>query len=395
MGAFIINVPANVSLFPRRRESNFVEFRKCLQTWIPACAGMTMLVLFLGIVGNALAQSAPQKFPGVGRAATPAEVAKWDIDVRPDLKGLPKGSGSVARGQQVWEAKCESCHGAFGESNEVFTPIVGGTTKADIESGRVANLRRADFPQRTTLMKLAHLSSLWDYINRAMPWNAPKSLSADDVYAVTAYILHLGDILPADFVLSDANMAQVQNRLPNRNGLQKYTPKWDVRGKGDVTNVACMQNCKQEMKITSNLPDHARDAHGNLAEQHRLIGPVRGADTTKPAPTAPLLARAALPAVAVAPTPRGDPPPAVPSGAALARKHNCTACHAQASKLVGPSYAEVAAKYANDANAVSKMMEKIKIGGSGAWGVIPMPPHPTMTDAELKALAEWALRGGK
>ena len=66
--------------------------------------------------------------PAVGRTATPAEIAAWDIDVRPDFKGLPKGSGSVAKGQEVWEAKCASCHGIFGESNEVFTPLVGGTT---------------------------------------------------------------------------------------------------------------------------------------------------------------------------------------------------------------------------------------------------------------------------
>ena len=66
------------------------------------------------------------------------EVAAWDIDVRPDFKGLPAGSGTVAKGQDVWEAKCASCHGVFGESNEVFTPLVGGTTAEDIKTGRVA-----------------------------------------------------------------------------------------------------------------------------------------------------------------------------------------------------------------------------------------------------------------
>ena len=77
------------------------------------------------------ARGAPARrraYPGIGRAATPKEVAAWDIDVRPDFKGLPTGSGSVAQGQDVWEAKCASCHGIFGESNEVFTPLVGGTT---------------------------------------------------------------------------------------------------------------------------------------------------------------------------------------------------------------------------------------------------------------------------
>jgi len=98
-------------------------------------------------------------YPGVGRAATPKEVAAWDIDVRPDFKGLPKGSGSVAKGQEVWEGKCASCHGIFGESNEVFSPLVGGTTQDDIKTGRVARLNDSSFPGRTTLMKVATVST--------------------------------------------------------------------------------------------------------------------------------------------------------------------------------------------------------------------------------------------
>ena len=84
----------------------------------------------------ARAESSPARFSGIGRTATPAEVAAWDIDVRPDFKGLPRGAGTVQRGQAIWEAQCASCHGVFGESNEVFTPIAGGTTARDIETGR-------------------------------------------------------------------------------------------------------------------------------------------------------------------------------------------------------------------------------------------------------------------
>ena len=101
----------------------------------------------------------PSLYPGVGRAATPQEIAAWDIDVRPDFKGLPKGSGSVAKGMEVWEAKCSSCHGIFGESNEVFTPIVGGTTKDDIKTGHAARLNDPSSPGRTTLMKVATVST--------------------------------------------------------------------------------------------------------------------------------------------------------------------------------------------------------------------------------------------
>lgn len=221
------------------------------------------------------------KFDNIGRTATPAEVQKWDIDVRPDFKGLPVGSGSVALGQKVWEAQCASCHGVFGESTDVFTPIAGGTTRDDLKSGRVANLSRVDYPQRTTLMKVATVSTLWDYINRAMPWQSPKSLSVEEVYAVTAFILNLGDVVPDDFVLSDKNMAQVQGKMPNRNGMTTDHGLWDLKGKPDVKNVACMKDCKQEVVITSFLPGSAVDSHGNLIEQNRPIGPTRAMDTSK------------------------------------------------------------------------------------------------------------------
>src|SRR5512139_3665357 len=171
--------------------------------------------------GAAVAQALP---PGLGRIATPAEVKAWDIDVRPDFTGLPKGKGSVERGMEVWEGKCASCHGTFGESNEVFAPIVGGTTKEDMKTGRVKGLVAGE--GRTTLMKVATVSTLWDYINRAMPWNAPKSLTTEEVYSVTAYLLNLGRIVPDDFVLSDRNIAEVQKRMPNRNGMATAHAMW-------------------------------------------------------------------------------------------------------------------------------------------------------------------------
>ena len=346
-------------------------------------------LLVAAVLSASTSVIAQQKYPGIGRAATPAEVKAWDIDVRPDFKGLPAGSGSVQKGQQIWEAKCESCHGTFGESNEVFTPIAGGTTKKDMETGRVASLKRPDFPQRSTLMKLSEMSSLWDYINRAMPWNAPKSLTTDEVYAVTAFVLNLGDIVPADFVLSDKNIAEVQARLPNRNGLVKFMPMWDVRGKGDVTNVACMTNCAKDVTLSSTMPDHARNAHGNIAEQNRIVGPVRGADTTKPPPPAMATTRE-VPIAAPAPSPAKSV-----TAAELARKSTCVACHVANRKLVGPSYADIAKKYAGDASAVAKLMDKVRKGGSGVWGAIPMPPHPEMSDADIKMLVEWSLQGGK
>ena len=231
--------------------------------------------------GSAFAETKP--WANMGRDATAAEVKAWDIDVRPDFKGLPKGAGSVSKGEAVWEEKCAACHGGFGESNEVFTPIIGGTTKDDIKTGRVKGLEegKSIVPQKTTIMKVATVSTLWDYINRAMPWNAPKSLSTDEVYSVVAYLLNLAEIVPADHVLTDQNIAQAQARMPNRNGMAKHDDMWFTKGKGDVKNVACMKNCATEVKITSVLPDYAKNAQGNTAEQNRGVGPVRGLDTSK------------------------------------------------------------------------------------------------------------------
>ena len=342
---------------------------------------------------GATAQTA---YTGVGRAATPKEVAAWDIDVRPDFKGLPRGSGSVAKGQDVWEGKCASCHGIFGESNEVFSPLVGGTTKEDVKTGRVARLNDSSFPGRTTLMKVSSVSTLWDYINRAMPWNAPKSLSNEEVYAVTAYLLNLGGVVPDGFTLSDKNIADVQKLLPNRNGMTTDHGLWPGQGlgnggKSDVKAVACMKDCVPEPRVSSFLPDFARNNHGNLAEQQRVVGPQRGADTTK-APAASPAAAAAATLTTVAPRATADATGA--AALALAQKHTCTACHGADTKIVGPGFKEIATKYAGRADAEAYLAAKIRSGGQGVWGSIPMPAQ-TLPDADVKAIAQWLFTGAK
>ena len=343
---------------------------------------------------SAWAQSTKPKLVGIGRTATPAEIKAWDIDVRPDFKGLPVGSGSVTKGQDVWEAKCASCHGVFGESTEVFTPIVGGTTKKDIETGRVANLSRVDFPQRTTLMKVATVSTLWDYINRAMPWTNPKTLTVEEVYAVTAYILHLGEIVPENFVLSDKNIAEVQKRMPNRNGMTTNHGLWDVKAKPDVVGTLCMTNCATELKIASVLPASARDAHGNLMEQHRPIGPARAIDTSRPETPGKGSAAPAPTVVAAAPAAAASGSSGL-NAAEISKKANCQVCHQAAAKAVGPSWADIAKKYQGDPKAAAMLAAKIKNGGAGNWGSVPMPPHPGLKDNELNALAQWVLGGAK
>ncbi len=363
------------------------------QTLLAALGWACSIVVLVAVASqSAMAQTA---YPGVGRPATPKEVAAWDIDVRPDFKGLPKGSGTVAKGQEVWEAKCASCHGVFGESNEVFSPLVGGTTKDDIKTGRVARLNDNGFPGRTTLMKVSTVSTLWDYINRAMPWAAPKSLSNEEVYAVTAYLLNLGGVVPDNFALSDTNIADVQKLLPNRNGATTDHGMWPGKGMGnggkpDVRAAACMRDCAPEPKVASFVPEFARNNHGTLAEQQRLVGPQRGADTGKPPAASPAAAAAAAATVAAAPKAAADSMGA--AALALAQKYTCTACHGAEAKIVGPGFKEIATRYAGPSDAETYLAGKIGSGGHGVWGAIPMPAQ-ALPQADAKALAQWLATG--
>ncbi|WP_294537228.1 c-type cytochrome [uncultured Rhodoblastus sp.] len=331
------------------------------------------LALLLG--ASMPAAFALDDFAAVGRPATPAEIKAWDIDVGPDFAGLPQGSGSVEQGQAVFEEKCAVCHGSFGESNKVFSPLVGGVEKGDLVTGHVAALLRKDFPARTTFMKVATVSTLFDYIRRAMPWNAPKSLNNDQVYAVLAYLLNLSDIVTDDFVLNDRTIRDVQKIMPNRNGMTYEHSMWPspvFSGKPvkpDTANTACMSKCKAAPELVSSLPDYALSSHGNLAEQNRSFGEVRGRKTAESAP------------VAEKPTPLK-----------IAETAGCLGCHAINAKGVGPAYAEVAAKYKGE-NASARLVAKIRGGGAGVWGDVAMPAQEDIKDADLQAVVAWVLAG--
>jgi cytochrome c len=321
-----------------------------------------------------LAADAP--WAGLGRAATPQEIAAWDIDVKPDGTGLPPGRGTVAQGQATYDAKCASCHGTFGESNQ-YLQLAGGV-------GTLGS----DNPVRTTGSKLNYAPTLWDYINRAMPFQAPKSLTADEVYALTAYVLYLNEIVPEDAALDRGSIVRVS--LPNRAGFSTRHGFMRVDGEPDVRAQACMRDCPVEGRIASSIPDHARNAHGNLAEQVRGVGPYRGADTAKPEPVGALAAarqaRAAAPASSVK-HPR--------SAAELAKQYACLACHGVDQKVVGPGFREVAKKYRGESGARQTLARKVREGGSGVWGAIAMPGQPQVPDADLNAIVEWVLAGAQ
>ncbi|MEJ2375363.1 MAG: c-type cytochrome [Pseudolabrys sp.] len=167
---------------------------------------------------------------GYGRPATQAEIAGWDIDVRPDGAGLPPGSGSVSKGADVFAAQCAGCHGIFGEGVGRYPKLAGGE-----------GTLKQDRPQRTVGSYWPFVITLFDYINRAQPYTAPHSLSANDVYAVTAYVLNLNDIVGNNFVADRNTLPKV--KMPNRNNFSWKDPRPDTFAK------ECMTGCADPKKI--------------------------------------------------------------------------------------------------------------------------------------------------
>lgn len=142
---------------------------------------------------------------GFGRAPTPAEIATLNIDVRPDGKGLPPGHGSARDGAQIFATRCAACHGNKGEKPGIG-PLVGG----------FGTLTAAK-PVKTVGSYWPYATTLFDYIRRAMPFDAPESLTPDQVYALTAYLLSLNKILPGTAVLDASSLPQI--KMPNRDGF--------------------------------------------------------------------------------------------------------------------------------------------------------------------------------
>ncbi|EED32280.1 cytochrome c, class I [gamma proteobacterium NOR5-3] len=183
---------------------------------------------------------------GYGSPASAEQIAGWDIDVRPDGQGLPPGEGSVEDGEELYEEKCALCHGSFGESVSGYPALAGG-------GGSLTDPR----PKKTVGSYWRYTSTLWDYIHRAMPFTQPESLSDDEVYAITAYVLHLNDIVDYEFVLTRDNLTEV--RLPNEDN---FIP--DQRP--DTRNKRCMKRCKDpaDVKVASEaaayVPEGGPDA---------------------------------------------------------------------------------------------------------------------------------------
>ncbi|MFL2503232.1 MAG: c-type cytochrome [Luminiphilus sp.] len=346
---------------------------------------VNFVMLLTAMVSTSWVMALPEGLEALGRPATEGEVSAWDIDVRPDFVGLPPGSGDVWAGEEIWLDQCASCHGDFGDSNEIFAPLVlGNITEEDIASGRVASLTDPAVT-RTTLMKVPTLSTLWDYIHRAMPWSAPKTLSPDEVYALVAYLLNLGYVVDDDFVLSDTNMAETQARMPNRNGMSLDHGLWSVSGAPDVSGSSCTAGCDVAVTVTSSLPAYAMNAHGNLAEQVRDWGPYPGlwteTETGREAAAEPEQVAAASEGVE-----------AVVAPEAALNAGGCSGCHQMAGQLVGPGFDAIRTKYAGQEHA-AYLRDKIVNGGAGVWGSMPMPPMPAVEEDALQQIVAWLTSG--
>jgi len=177
-----------------------------------------LAVLALACATHARAQSRY----GIGRAATSAEIAGWNIDVDRDGHNLPAGSGSVTRGHEIFDQQCAACHGMKGEGG-LGDRLAGG-------QGSIATPK----PVRTVGSYWPYAPTLFDYIRRAMPQNAPLSLSNEDVYAVSAYVLYLNGLFPADGTLDAKTLPAI--KMPNRS-------MFTADPRPDVKNPACMTGC--------------------------------------------------------------------------------------------------------------------------------------------------------
>lgn len=290
---------------------------------------LAALTLAVSFAGPSIAEPL-----GLGRAATPNEVAAWNIDIRPDGAGLPEGSGSVAAGEPIFAERCASCHGDFGEAVDRWPVLAGGIDT--LTSAR---------PVKTIGSYWPYLSTVWDYVHRAMPFGDAQSLTADETYALTAYLLYLNDLVDDDFALSRENFTDVV--MPNAEGFypddRLETAVWNNR-------TPCMTDCKPEVKITARaqVVDVTPD---DPTSRHSMAAPAAD-EVVKEEPTQ----------VAAAPT---VDPALVKAGEKVFNK--CKACHAVGDKAkhkIGPHLNGIFGRAAGTAEGFKKYSKDMKSAGA-------------------------------
>jgi S-disulfanyl-L-cysteine oxidoreductase SoxD len=191
---------------------------------------IAVLLLCFSAVPTAVAEKL-----GIGRALTTEELKGWDIDVRPDGHGLPPGKGTAAKGEDIFQTQCASCHGEFGEGKDRWPVLAGGH-----------GTLKHDRPEKTLGSYWPYASTVFDYVKRAMPFGNAQSLNDDEVYAVTAYLLQLNDIIKdANFEL-DAKTIQAV-KMPNADGF--YDDDRETAEKHFWNRKLCMKNCKKDATV--------------------------------------------------------------------------------------------------------------------------------------------------
>lgn len=197
-------------------------------------ARVTALAFVAALVaGPASAGGHGVLYYGYGTTATPRQIAGWAISVRPDGQGLPPGRGTVSAGGDLFQTVCAACHGTFGEGEGRYPKLAGNSALTGAQ------------PVPTVGNYWPFATTLYDYIDRAMPFPAPHSLTPDQVYALTAYILNLNNIVPDSFVADATTLPKV--KMPNRNGFIWKDPRPDTH------DTECMKGCLKpdQVKITS------------------------------------------------------------------------------------------------------------------------------------------------
>lgn len=208
---------------------------------IGALAAITSGAMGYAQTGDAMASprsaTSAQEPLGIGRPAKPEEVAGWDIDVRPDGHGLPIGKGTVKGGEALYLERCATCHGEFGEGAGRWPILAGG-----------AETLSSHEPVKSIGSYWPYASTVIDYIRRSMPYGNAQSLTNDELYAVTAYVLYLNDLIKEeDFELSNENFRSI--KMPNEPNF--FDDDREVRERAFWRKDPCMANCEPgEAKVT-------------------------------------------------------------------------------------------------------------------------------------------------
>ena len=205
---------------------------------------MLGLVKFLFLIMISLSISfsshAENRKYNIGKLATKIEVAGWDIDVRPDGVGAPKGSGNALDGEEIYVNRCAACHGDFGEGVDRWPALVGG-------DGTLAS----HDPEKTTGSYWPYASTIFDYVYRSMPFGEAQTLTHDETYKIVAYLLNMNEIIDENFVLSEKNIGKI--KMPNASGFSLPDPRPDVTKYKD--GQPCMKNCNVPVKIIGKARD--------------------------------------------------------------------------------------------------------------------------------------------